>query len=174
MENSFDHLISRDHQARWDGETERLRRLKVESRVVLGGRLHREVGRFRAASGCGRRRWQFGQTCRSGQSRRTSDRRPLQRDGTEIAGRRYLAASARTKSRWVMVVTSGGNISPPFGARANNSIERSTSAALSTGVGTSSIARDCAGASLPARNSYRRGFSGHPAAQRARQSAQSP
>jgi hypothetical protein len=35
--------VGRDYQARRNGEAERLRRFEVEGRLVLGGRLHRDV-----------------------------------------------------------------------------------------------------------------------------------
>jgi hypothetical protein len=35
--------VGRDYQARRNGEAERLRRFEVEGRLLLGGRLHRDV-----------------------------------------------------------------------------------------------------------------------------------
>ena len=52
------------------------------------------------------------------------------------------AANAMMRSRWTTVEVSGGSSSPPFGSLAKVSIARSMSPALSTGVGTRSIASD--------------------------------
>src|SRR6516164_10660849 len=46
LAHSFDHLVSAGEHARRDVETERLGGLEIEHRLVLGRRLHRQVGRL--------------------------------------------------------------------------------------------------------------------------------
>jgi hypothetical protein len=74
------------------------------------------------------------------------------RDHSGERGRRaaeQLDKRAAIRSRCKMVVDSGGKTSPLSGARANDSIDRSMSAALATGLRTSSIASDGAAVGAP-------------------------
>jgi hypothetical protein len=44
----LNHLVGGRNQRRWHGEAEHLRRFEVDHQLVLGRRLHRQVGRLLA------------------------------------------------------------------------------------------------------------------------------
>jgi hypothetical protein len=48
VRNSFDHLVGAREHRRRDFETKRLRGLEIDHQLVLGRRLHKQVGRLLA------------------------------------------------------------------------------------------------------------------------------
>ena len=129
----------------WRGEAKCPQRSEVDNRLVFGWHLHRQIGGLCASQNaidirCGRPKM----------IRTISSvaHEPSGSDGERseyTAGKLSEAASLMIRSRWRMVLVSGGRTRPLFGRRANAAITRSMSLAVApTAPSTSSMPSDVA------------------------------